>query len=65
MSPLPRSSTTPSDPVRSADPRLPDAAPLRRTWAAPTVTPLPPLTALTLQTGGSIGGGWNGGSTVL
>ena len=34
----------------------------KATWVSPTVTELPPLTALTLQTGGAVNGSGNSGS---
>jgi hypothetical protein len=37
----------------------------KRTWETPKLTKLPPLTALTLQTGGGIHGGGAGGGTVF
>jgi hypothetical protein len=40
----------------------------RRTWIEPIISELPPLTSLTLQTGGLIGGDGgtgSGGSTVF
>ncbi len=54
--PEPSDSTDPSDDRR------------RRPWVEPAVEELPPLTDLTLQTGGSIPGGGDtsgGGSTVF
>lgn len=47
--PAPASLPTSSDAARVA------AAP-RRPWTQPTVTALPPLTTLTLQSGGDLGG---------
>ena len=38
----------------------------RQPWVKPSLSKLPPLTELTLQTGGAIpGGGGGGGSTVF
>ncbi len=49
-------------------PKAEPAADARRPWVTPVVAELPPLTSLTLQTGGPIGGGGGtggGGSTVF
>ena len=52
-----------SELMRSADPDVPrtaagenGAAPRRRMWATPELVALPPLTELTLATGGAIEG---------
>jgi hypothetical protein len=37
----------------------------RQKWEVPALTKLPPLTELTLQTGGGIPGGGSGGGTVF
>ncbi len=36
-----------------------ELAKTRTTWVAPQITELPPLTALTLQTGGAVNGSGN------
>ncbi len=46
---LPDQTSTPSSAVR-------DASSMRKAWIAPSVTELPKLKNLTLQTGGSVGG---------
>ena len=53
-----------TSPRRTQDDRI---APIARApWIVPTVTDLPKLTELTLQTGSPIdGGGDTGGSTVI
>lgn len=59
-------------PTRPADPRPPQSEPhhpgARRPWVHPVLEALPPLTRLTLQSGGPIPGDGdtgNGGSTVF
>lgn len=42
-----------------------DAPSPKRAWETPKLSKLPPLTALTLQTGGGIHGGGAGGGTVF
>jgi hypothetical protein len=52
--------------MTDSSPAVPAPEPLRRPWTAPTVTPLPPLSELTLQTGAFIPGQFGpGGSTVF
>lgn len=43
----------------------PGAVTGREPWAKPVLSKLPPLTDLTLQTGGRILGGGSGGGTVF
>jgi hypothetical protein len=38
---------------------------IKQVWERPVLSPLPPLTQLTLQTGGAIPGGGSGGGTVF
>ena len=54
-----------SDNTPKSEVERPEAASVRKPWVAPALTQLPPLTELTLQTGGGIGGGGSGGSTVF